>query len=63
MYQELKLMKLLAHPNIVGYQDSFPINRDRHMCIVMDYCDGGDLAERLAAAKRSRRPVRGTPFL
>ena len=57
VYQELKLMKLLAHPNIVGYHDSFLINRDRHMCIVMDYCDGGDLAQRLAAAKRAGRSL------
>ena len=41
---EVKLMRRLTHPNIVGYRDSF-LNRGKEfLCIVMEYCDGGDLS-------------------
>ena len=43
-------MKRLAHPNIVAYKDSFFANGQDNLCIVMTYCDGGDLSARLAAA-------------
>ena len=46
---EVLLMQRLQHPNIVAYKDSF-FAKDS-LCIVMTYCDGGDLAARLAAAK------------
>jgi serine/threonine protein kinase len=48
---EVMLMKRLAHPNIVAYKDSFFANGKDSLCIVMTYCDGGDLAGRLSANK------------
>jgi serine/threonine protein kinase len=48
---EVMLMQRLQHPNIVAYKDSFFANGRDNLCIVMTYCDGGDLGERLAAAK------------
>jgi NIMA (never in mitosis gene a)-related kinase len=45
------LMKRLQHPNIVAYKDSFFANGKDNLCIVMTYCDGGDLAARLSASK------------
>ena len=48
---EVLLMQRLAHPNIVAFKDSFFANGKDNLCIVMTYCDGGDLAARLAAAK------------
>lgn len=50
-HSEVKLMKRLRHPNIVAYKDSFFANGQDHLCIVMTYCDGGDLTARIAAAK------------
>ena len=44
-------MQRLQHPNIVQYKSSFFANSDENLCIVMTYCDGGDLAARLTAAK------------
>jgi len=41
------LMKRLAHPNIVAFKDSF-VDKDS-LCIIMTYCDGGDLSARVAA--------------
>jgi non-specific serine/threonine protein kinase/NIMA (never in mitosis gene a)-related kinase len=48
---EVELMKKLDHPNIVRYHDSFLTARRAHLCIMMEYCDGGDLEGHI---KRSR---------
>lgn len=48
---EVTLMQRLQHPNIVAYKESFFANGQDSLCIVMTFCDGGDLAGRLAAAK------------
>ena len=50
---EVDLLRRLHHPNIVRYIDSF-LTRDRDkLCIVMEYCDGGDLAAQIKAARRT----------
>jgi NIMA (never in mitosis gene a)-related kinase 1/4/5 len=49
----LQLLKVLKHPNIVTYRESF-LDGGK-LCIVMDYCSGGDLHTVL-----QRR--RGTPL-
>jgi serine/threonine protein kinase len=41
------MMKNLQHPNIVAFKQSFFSEGKRHLCIVMTYCDGGDLEQRL----------------
>lgn len=48
--QEAKLLSKLRHPNIVSYRDSFN-NDDGHLYIVMGYCDGGDVYNRLKQQK------------
>ncbi len=52
---EVKLMQRLSHPNIVGYKDSFFAKRGSQLCIVMTYCDGGDLSERVKRQTRTGR--------
>lgn len=47
---EVDLLKRLNHPNIVGYRESFIANEA--LCIVMQYCDGGDLCDRIKDAKK-----------
>ena len=47
-------MKRLAHPNICQYRDSFLTSDKGTLCIVMGYCDGGDLAGYLKNAKGKR---------
>jgi serine/threonine protein kinase len=49
--QEVLLLQTLQHPNIVSYRDSFLDNNDRDLCIVMTYCQGGDLSSRIKAYK------------
>lgn len=49
------LMKLRRHPNVIRVHEHF--EEDRRLCIVMDFADGGDLAQRVEA-----QAVCGTPF-
>ncbi|GAB5369206.1 hypothetical protein AAMO2058_001385700 [Amorphochlora amoebiformis] len=40
---EVQLLSDLAHPGIVEYVESFVTRDSSHLCIVMGYCEGGDL--------------------
>ncbi|XP_019385546.1 PREDICTED: serine/threonine-protein kinase Nek3 isoform X5 [Crocodylus porosus] len=47
--KEAILLAKMKHPNIVGYKESF--EADGHLYIVMEYCDDGDLMQKI---KRQR---------
>jgi NIMA (never in mitosis gene a)-related kinase len=51
---EVDLLRKLNHPNIVGYEESFLTKKKDTLCIVMTYCDGGDLAGIIKGAKKQR---------
>ncbi|CAE7497024.1 NEK1 [Symbiodinium sp. KB8] len=53
--KEGKLLSELKHPYIVRYRESF--TESGWLCILMDYCEGGDLTARIAEAKRGRKPL------
>lgn len=50
--QEAKLLSKLRHPNIVSYKDSFE-SEEGFLYIVMGFCDGGDLYNRLKQQKNA----------
>jgi len=50
---EVDLLRRLHHPNIVRYIDSFLSKNNESLCICMEYCDGGDLASQIKAARRN----------
>jgi NIMA (never in mitosis gene a)-related kinase len=52
--QEAKLLKSMAHPNIVKLHDIFMTTSGK-VLIIMDYADGGDLSQRIAAQRESSR--------
>merc|ERR1719424_501347 len=47
---EVKVLSALKHPYIVSYRESF--NEDHKLCIIMDYCEGGDLFKHIDRVKR-----------
>lgn len=57
--QEAKLLATLRHPHIVSHLESFIWSSDR-LCIVMEYCSGGDVEKWL---ERRRRRRLGVPTL
>jgi len=52
--QEGKLLSALKHPYIVRYRESF--TEAGWFCILMDYCECGDLSKQVDNARRSRKP-------
>ncbi|KAK6177132.1 hypothetical protein SNE40_015298 [Patella caerulea] len=48
--QEAKLLSKLKHPNIVSYKDSFE-TENGYLYIAMQYCEGGDLYNKLKEQK------------
>merc|ERR1740117_1262882 len=49
--KESQVLSSLKHPYIVRYRESF--HEDGWLCIVMDYCEGGDLSERVKKMRQS----------
>ncbi|GMH93888.1 hypothetical protein TrVE_jg1907 [Triparma verrucosa] len=49
--KEVDLLRRLNHPNICGYRDSFMSRNRDSLCIVMEFCDGGDLSDIIKKAR------------
>lgn len=43
--REEEIMKILNHPNIIKFKESFEV--DQQICLVMEYADGGDLKNKI----------------
>jgi serine/threonine protein kinase len=44
---EAKVLSSLRHPNVINYVDSFLARKSDHLCIVMEFADGGDLSNKI----------------
>eukprot|EP00929_Paragymnodinium_shiwhaense_P041257 TRINITY_DN21442_c0_g1_i1.p1 TRINITY_DN21442_c0_g1~~TRINITY_DN21442_c0_g1_i1.p1 ORF type:complete len:620 (+),score=65.17 TRINITY_DN21442_c0_g1_i1:117-1862(+) len=53
--KEGKLLAAFKHPYVVRYRESF-IDTG-WLCILMDYCEGGDLSKIIEQAKKRRQPI------
>lgn len=42
----MNILKRFSHPNVVNYVDSY--QQDSKFCLIMEYCEKGDLGEYLA---------------
>lgn len=53
---EVDLLRRLHHPAVVRFHRAFSqkISKQQQLCIVMDYCDGGDLHDRISARKKAK---------
>eukprot|EP00672_Neobodo_designis_P017615 CAMPEP_0174834866 /NCGR_PEP_ID=MMETSP1114-20130205/5092_1 /TAXON_ID=312471 /ORGANISM="Neobodo designis, Strain CCAP 1951/1" /LENGTH=685 /DNA_ID=CAMNT_0016068795 /DNA_START=37 /DNA_END=2094 /DNA_ORIENTATION=- len=58
IFREIRILKTVQHPNVVQYVDSTLDIDTNRLFILMEYCDGGDVASLIDAANR-RRPMRG----
>jgi NIMA (never in mitosis gene a)-related kinase len=52
---EVEVLRCLKHPYIVRHWDHFL--HDNQLCIVMDYCEGGDLSKYISQCKRQRTTI------
>lgn len=56
--REARLLSKLKHPYIVRYHESFAERGTiGWLCIVMDYCDGGDITAQIERAAQRRAPI------
>lgn len=53
--QEVRLLQKLRHTNIVSYKDSF-LDREQYLNIVMVYCEGGDIYNKIKQANNKPFP-------
>jgi len=44
---EVRILASIEHPNIISYKESFLEDSTSSLCIVMDFCDGGDLMKKI----------------
>lgn len=54
---EVRFLASIQHPNIVGFYEAFLDNNDTELCIVMDFCSCGDLAQKIERYKRRRQYI------
>ncbi|XP_065833409.1 serine/threonine-protein kinase Nek1-like [Oscarella lobularis] len=55
--KEVNILSKLRHPNVVCYKESFFDDREEHLCIVQDYCDGGTLHQKIEDAKEMKERI------
>ncbi|KAM8946542.1 serine/threonine-protein kinase Nek2 isoform 2-T2 [Pelodytes ibericus] len=55
LVSEVNLLRELKHPNIVRYYDRIIDRTNTTLYIVMEYCEGGDLASLIAKCTKDRR--------
>jgi len=53
--KEGRLLAAFKHPYVVRYRESFI--ESGWLCILMDYCEGGDLSKQIEHAKKKRQPI------
>jgi len=59
--QEITLLAMLRHPAIICYHEAF-VHRGS-LCVVMDYADGGDLAQKIEEHKTAETTIEDTQVL
>ena len=55
--REASLLKRLRHPNVVSFIEAYSDTSGAALHIVQEYCEGGDLSQRLAALRRMRQAM------
>ncbi len=54
---EIRFLASIRHKNIVGFLEAFLENNETELCIVMEYCGCGDLAQKVERYKRRRQYI------
>jgi len=53
--KEVKFLRMLKHPNIVDFGEAFVTPDRAHLCIVMGFCEGGDLIHKIREYRKLDR--------
>lgn len=52
---EVRFLASIRHQNIVGFYEAFIENNESELCIIMEFCGCGDLAQKVERYKRRRQ--------
>lgn len=52
---EVRILASFNHPNIASYKEAFFEENTNCLCIVMEYCDNGDLQTKINNAKKTSK--------
>eukprot|EP00639_Heterosigma_akashiwo_P006454 CAMPEP_0194560770 /NCGR_PEP_ID=MMETSP0292-20121207/1815_1 /TAXON_ID=39354 /ORGANISM="Heterosigma akashiwo, Strain CCMP2393" /LENGTH=270 /DNA_ID=CAMNT_0039409011 /DNA_START=81 /DNA_END=889 /DNA_ORIENTATION=+ len=61
--REVNIMRKFRHPNIVEFRECFSHNNGKNLCIVMGYCECGDLSQQIQSAKKRRKYLRESDIM
>jgi NIMA (never in mitosis gene a)-related kinase 1/4/5 len=50
---EVRILASIQHPNVAGYKEAFFEQATGTLCIVMEFCNGGDLQSKINTAKKT----------
>jgi NIMA (never in mitosis gene a)-related kinase len=53
---EVRILASITHPNICGYKDCFIDEKSNCLCLVLEFCDGGDVLGLIKKAQLSKTP-------
>lgn len=53
--KEAKILSQLKHPHIVSYHESFFDPYEEFLYIIQDYCDGGNMDDKIKEAARKKK--------
>jgi len=51
---EIRILASISHPQIISYKESFIDSNSKDLCIIMDYCGGGDLSKLIKTQKSNK---------
>lgn len=51
---EVRILASVQHPNIISYKECFLEESPAALCIIMEYCDGGDLYQKIVEQKKKK---------
>lgn len=54
---EIRFLASIRHKNVVGFYESFLESNETELCIVMEFCGSGDLAQKVERYKRRRQYI------
>ena len=54
---EIRILASVRHPHIVSFLQAFLDKGDKELCIIMEYCGCGDLAQKVDRYKKRKQNV------
>jgi NIMA (never in mitosis gene a)-related kinase len=54
---EIRFLSSVRHKNVVGFLEAFLENNEKELCIIMEYCGCGDLAQKVERYKKRKQYI------